>query len=310
VAATLHGLGRDVSPKRPQSSSEDGGFGETALPSFFLNHLPRLTTRPEHIHQLRQTILSLAVRGKLVSQNPEDEPASELLNDIQKERDDLVREGKIGEYQSSLPPSGEEIPFEIPATWRWVRVAQVADTRLGKMLDKAKNRGIPRRYLRNVNVRWFDFDLSDLFEMNLEDSELDEFSLRNGDVLICEGGEPGRSAVWDERETGVYFQKAIHRVRLLGSIVPVYFVRALYQAASSGRLEQFFTGVTIKHFTGKGLARYIFPLPPLPEQHRVVMKVDELMALCDELETRLTITATARRQLLEATLHETLEGDS
>jgi type I restriction enzyme S subunit len=302
VAATLHGLNNG------DDSSEPGGhptFSESA--HFYFNHLPRLTTRPEHIHQLRQTILNLAVRGKLVPQDPRDEPAPHLLKRIQRKRELLVKEGKIRKGETLPTLSEAETPFDVPQTWLWVRVPEVADSRLGKMLDKAKNKGTPRRYLRNVNVRWFDFDLSDLLEMRFEDSELEEFSLRNGDVLICEGGEPGRCAVWDERETDIFFQKAIHRVRFFGFIVPTFFIRVLCHDVGSGRLEQFFTGVGIKHFTGKGLSRYTFPLPPLAEQHRIVAKVDQLMALCDELETRLTTTATTRRQLLEATIHEALK---
>jgi type I restriction enzyme S subunit len=302
VAATLHGLNNG------DDSSEPGGhptFSESAR--FYFNHLPRLTARPEHIQQLRQTILNLAVRGKLVPQDPRDEPAPHLLKRIQRKRELLVKEGKIRKGETLPTLSEAETPFDVPQTWLWVRVPEVADSRLGKMLDKAKNKGTPRRYLRNVNVRWFDFDLSDLLEMRFEDSELEEFSLRNGDVLICEGGEPGRCAVWDERETDIFFQKAIHRVRFFGFIVPTFFIRVLCHDVGSGRLEQFFTGVGIKHFTGKGLSRYTFPLPPLAEQHRIVAKVDQLMALCDELETRLTTTATTRRQLLEATIHEALK---
>ena len=165
-----------------------------------------------------------------------------------------------------------------------VRVGDVADCRLGKMLDKAKNRGSLRRYLRNVNVRWHDFDLSDVKEMRFEGTEMDEFALRTGDVLVCEGGEPGRAAVWDRREEGILFQKAIHRVRLAGSVDPHYFVLSLRQAAESGRLGEYFTGATFKHLTGKGLERFSFRLPPLAEQQWIVEKVDELMAVCDQLE--------------------------
>jgi type I restriction enzyme S subunit len=152
------------------------------------------------------------------------------------------------------------------------------------MLDKAKNKGVPRPYLRNINVRWFGFDLSDLLEMPFENEELFEFSLRAGDVMICEGGEPGRAAVWDDRAKGIYFQKAIHRVRFAPVVDPAYFVNALRASADDGRLAAYFTGVGIKHFTGKGLDAYRFPLPPVAEQHRIVAKVDELMALCDRLE--------------------------
>jgi type I restriction enzyme S subunit len=174
------------------------------------------------------------------------------------------------------------------------------------MLDKGKNKGTPRRYLRNVNVRWFDFDLSDVLEMRFEDSELEEFSLGCGDVLICEGGEPGRAAVWDEREADIYFQKAIHRVRLAEGVSPHYFADALRQSADSGRLSSHFTGVTIKHLTGQGLSGVLVPLPPLAEQSRIVAKVDELMAVCDRLEAQLTTAQTESHRLLEAVLQQAL----
>ena len=254
---------------------------------FALDAFPALTTRPDQIKQLRQTILNLAVRGKLVPQDLNDEPASELLK----------------QKRIAVPGAG---PFELPASWTWVNVSAVADSRLGKMLDKAKNKGTPRRYLRNINVRWFDFDLSDLLEMRFEDSELPEFALRGGDVLICEGGEPGRAAVWDERETDIYFQKAIHRVRFLDFVDSEFFVKALRFSADDGRLGEYFTGTGIKHLTGKGLAAYLFPLPPLAEQHRIVAKVDELMALCDRLEASLAIRDQTRHRLLDALLHEAL----
>ena len=258
--------------------------------AFALNNLTPLTTRPDQIKALRQTILNLAVRGKLVPQDPNDEPASEL-----------VKRAKIKD-----PGAGA---FELPASWTWANVGAVADSRLGKMLDKAKNKGKPRRYLRNINVRWFDFDLSDLLEMRFEDSELPEFALRFGDVMICEGGEPGRAAVWDARETDIYFQKAIHRVRFLGFVDSNYFVRALRASADDERLAEYFTGTGIKHFTGKGLAAYSFPLPPLAEQHRIVAKVDELMTLCDRLEANLSTGDETQGRLVEAVLHKLLSGD-
>lgn len=177
------------------------------------------------------------------------------------------------------------------------------------MLDKAKNKGIPRRYLRNINVRWLGFDLSDVQEMRFEDSELDEFALRWGDVLVCEGGEPGRAAVWDERGPDSYFQKAIHRVRFSDSVYSRFFVIVLRWSADSGSLRAYFTGAGIQHFTGKGLASFRFPLPPLAEQRRIVAKVDELMALCDRLEAQLATAQTESRRLLESVVHHALNGE-
>ena len=258
--------------------------------AFVLNNLAPMTTRPEQVKALRQTILNLAVRGKLVEQNPDDEPVMTLL-----------KRQKI-----TVSCGGT---FEVPTSWAWVKVGAVAETRLGKMLDKAKNKGTLRRYLRNINVRWFDFELSDLLKMRFEDSELQEFALQFGDVMVCEGGEPGRAAVWDDRESNIYFQKAIHRVRFLNSVDSAYFVKALRASADDGRLAEYFTGTGIKHFTGRALKSYLFPLPPLAEQHRIVTKVNELMAVCDRLEGSLEDGDDGRGRLLGAMLHEALEPD-
>ena len=259
----------------------------TADARFTLEALPALTTRPNQIKQLRQTILNLAVRGKLVPQDPNGEPTAQWL-----------KRKKTIFYLSG--------PFEIPSTWSWVCVGAVADARLGKMLDKSKNKGTPRPYLRNINVRWFNFDLSDVLLMPFEDAEHAQFALRTDDVLICEGGEPGRAAVWDDRMQDIFFQKAIHRVRFAPQVCPHFFVKALKASADDGRLAESFTGTGIKHFTGRGLDGYSFPLPPLAEQHRIVAKVDELMALCDRLEASLTTSDQTRTRLLEATLAEAL----
>lgn len=255
---------------------------------FALQSLPTLTTRPDQIKTLRQTILNLAVRGKLVAQDAKDEPVRVTLK------------------RSGIALSLRE-QFNVPQSWAWAEVGQVSEARLGKMLDKAKNKGTPRRYLRNANVRWFDFDLSDLLQMPFEDEELAEFALRIDDVLICEGGEPGRAAIWDGRDKDVYFQKALHRVRFHSEVDSRYFLNFLKVSAENGNLKTYFTGTGIQHFTGKALRSFALPLPPLAEQHRIVAKVDALMALCDQLETSLTTTATTRSKLLNALLHEALE---
>lgn len=255
-------------------------------PERLLAHFDRVADTSDAIPRLRRFILELAVRGKLVPQDP-GEKAQRLTS-----------------TRAQLEP--ESGLFAIPVSWSWVTVGAVAKARLGKMLDKAKNRGSPRPYLRNINVRWFDFDLSDLYQMPFEDAELDEFSLRLGDVLICEGGEPGRAAVWDERSDGVYFQKAIHRVRFNKTVDPHFFVMALRASADEGRLTEYFTGTGIQHFTGRALDAYLFPLPPLAEQRRIVAKVDELMALCDRLEQSLSAAEAGRSRLLNALLQEAL----
>jgi type I restriction enzyme S subunit len=280
-------LGAATLQRLNQPAADPASFRQDA--SFALQVLPSLTTTPAQIKQLRQTILNLAVRGKLVEQDQEDEPVEGYLN--------LIKAQPI-----------DQGDFGTPCQWAWVSVGEVSSSRLGKMLDKAKNKGTERPYLRNINVRWLDFDLSDLLEMRFEESELSEYELKKGDVLICEGGEPGRAAVWDDRARGVYFQKAIHRVRFDECVDPFFFVHVLRCSALDERLSRYFTGTGISHFTGKSLKGYLFPLPPLAEQHRIVAKVDELMALCDQLEQQLSQADQQRRRLLEAVLAEALGG--
>lgn len=168
---------------------------------------------------------------------------------------------------------------KLPSGWRMVELGQVAEHCLGKMLDAKKNRGRPLPYLRNPNIRWFDIDTSDLKTMPFEDHELDRYGLRAGDVLVCEGGEAGRAAIWDERLPNVKIQKAIHRVRPGSELLGRYLVYRLMLDYHTGRLADYYTGATIKHLTGQDLARYRFPLPPLAEQRRIVEVLDRAEAL-------------------------------
>jgi type I restriction enzyme, S subunit len=246
-----------------------------------------LFTTESSIDTLKQTLLQLAVMGKLVLQNPNDEPASELLKRIQAEKFKLIAEGKL-KKEKQLAPIGEgEKLFKLPRGWQWVRFNMVANTRLGKMLDQAKNKGSYRPYLRNTNVQWFAFELDDLKEMRFEEHELDEYRVITGDLVICEGGEPGRCAIWESQHGDMFIQKALHRARPWTGISP-YFLQLCFRVdASNGHLDQFFTGATIKHFSGEKLAIYSIPLPPSAEQHRIVAKVDAITALCDQLKTRI-----------------------
>jgi type I restriction enzyme S subunit len=166
----------------------------------------------------------------------------------------------------------------LPAGWVAATVAEIADTRLGKMLDAAKNKGDAVPYLRNVNVRWGDFDLSDLFDMRVTPEEYDELAVQNGDLFVCEGGEPGRSAVWRAGPRRIVFQKALHRIRPLGGVEPDYLARHLRYAANSNALSGLLTGTTIKHLPQVGLQRIKLGVPPVAEQRRIVAKLDALTA--------------------------------
>lgn len=134
-------------------------------------------------------------------------------------------------------------------------------------------------YLRNPNVRWFDVDTSNLQLMPFEQHEQDRFGLEKGDVVICEGGEAGRAAIWEGQLPDVKFQKAIHRVRPGKHLYNRYLVHRLMADYHAGRLSDYYTGTTIKHLTGQDLRKYRFPLPPLPEQRRIAEILDKANAL-------------------------------
>ncbi len=160
------------------------------------------------------------------------------------------------------------------AGWEVRSLDEVAGQTLGKMLDKSKNRGTLRPYLRNLNVRWFDFDLTDVQEMRFEDHELDRYSARKGDLVICEGGYPGRAAIWPNEEP-IFLQKALHRVRFNEPERANWFLYYLMLREADGSLKSHFTGTGIQHFTGQSLRRVRFPLPPLAEQQRIVSILNE-----------------------------------
>ena len=271
-------------------------------------HFDTLFTTEASLEALKQTILQLAVMGKLVPQDPNDERASELLKRIAKERARLEATGKIRKSKLVPPVDEDERLFSLPSGWEWIRFAAVATTRLGKMLDAAKNRGELKPYLRNTNVQWFRFDLEDIKELRLDNEELDELRLETGDLLICEGGEPGRCAIWREDTEEMYFQKALHRARPDGGTLAEYLQIVLRQDAVSGSLERYFTGATIKHFSGEKLAAYAIPLPPVAEQHRIVAKVDELMALVDRLKADLAESRVQQDRLAVTLIESALKA--
>ncbi|HCQ7477383.1 TPA: restriction endonuclease subunit S [Klebsiella michiganensis] len=262
-------------------------------------HFDTLFTTEASIDALKQTILQLAVMGKLVPQDPNDEPASELLKRITQEKAQLVKDGKM-KKQKPLPPiSDEEKPFEIPTNWEWVRFGTITTSRLGKMLDKAKNKGTPKKYIRNVNVQWDNISIDDVNEMKFEDNELSEFILRNGDLLICEGGEPGRCAIWN-KPGEFYFQKALHRVRTFCNIPERILAIHLKNDSSNGRLANLFTGVTIKHLPGDKLQQYVIPLMPLNEQTDIIEKLNLLLDICDSLSKEIKSAQQTQLHLADA----------
>jgi type I restriction enzyme S subunit len=163
------------------------------------------------------------------------------------------------------------------------------------MLDAKKNKGTPQRYLGNSNVRWGEFDLLNLGEMRFQPSEEDRYSLRTGDLVVCEGGEPGRCAIWTG-PPGMKIQKALHRIRPKETLDNYYLFYWFCHAAKTGQLDTHFTGTTIKHLTGRAIAALQVPLPPISTQQALVAVLkclDDRISLLRETNATLEAIAQA-----------------
>jgi type I restriction enzyme S subunit len=179
---------------------------------------------------------------------------------------------------------------------------------LGKMLDKEKNTGASRYYLGNINLRWGKFDLENLKTMKVKEEEIQRYRLEKGDLVICEGGEPGRCAVWEGQEPTMLIQKALHRVRFTEAYNPYFAFYFMTHASKSGKLSPNFTGSTIKHLTGKGLGNVMFPLCNLLEQEQIVHHLDCTFILCDELDCQIDTQLLSADALRQSILKKAFSG--
>ena len=215
---------------------------------------------------------------------------------------------KIGDEVRSL---ADEIPFDIPDSWEWVTLQTIATSSLGKTLDKAKNKGDLKPYLCSINVYWDGIDLTTVKETRLEENELPKYLLRPGDLLICEGGDVGRSAVWESTQE-MYYQNALHRVRFYGEINPHYFQLLLECYKGNQILDAYSKGMTIKHLVQTALNTIVFPLPPLSEQTRIVDAVNRLLPYLhsyDRAEQKLSALNTGFPEALKKSiLQEAVQG--
>ena len=154
-------------------------------------------------------------------------------------------------------------------SWEKVKLGDVTDSCLGKMLDQVKNKGEYQPYLANVDVRWGSFNLENLSLMRFEAGEQERYGLQYGDLVICEGGEPGRCAIWKDQIPGMKIQKALHRVRVHDCLDYRYLYYWFLLAGKTGELEQYFTGATIKHMPGEKLKSVIITKPPIEVQRKI-----------------------------------------
>ena len=193
--------------------------------------------------------------------------------------------------------------------WKEKKLSDISSSKLGKMLDGVKNTGELVNYVGNVNVRWFNINFSNMKKLKIEPNDITKYTLLKGDVLVCEGGEPGRAAIWKYERNDVIFQKALHRIRLHKNVLPEFFLYNLKVDSLNNKLTQLFTGTTIKHLTGRSFSTYRVNIPSVQEQQEIVSRVESLFTKADDIEKRYKNLKEKIDQLPQALLHKAFKGE-
>ena len=224
----------------------------------------------ETIKQTKSKILNLAIHGKLVPQDPNDEPATELLKRINPK----------AEITCDNPQYGK-----LPNGWCEVQLGDVFNHNTGKALNASNTEGSMKRYLTTSNVYWNAFDFTTVKQMYYKDSELDKCSITKGDLLVCEGGDIGRAAIWNFNYD-ICIQNHLHRLRpKLGDLCVSLYYYVFYYLKVNNMIGG--KGIGLLGLSSNALHKLHVPLPPINEQHRIVAKIEELFTQLDKIEASL-----------------------
>ena len=242
---------------------------------------------------LKKSILQEAIQGKLVPQNASEEPATVLLQQIREEKQRLVAKGKLkkkdvvdsdifkgddNKYYEQIGKNlidiTDDIPFDIPSNWVWTRIGYLFAHNNGKQLNKGNSAGTFMEYITTSNLYWDGFKLDYLKMMPFEESEIERCQAIKGDLLVCEGGDVGRSCIWTY-DYPIMLQNHIHKLRAYLPLCTKYFFYIFYLYNLIGLIGG--KGIGIQGFSAKALHNTIIPLPPLKEQERIVKKIETVL---------------------------------
>ena len=242
--------------------------------------------------QLPKSILQEAIQGKLVPQIAEEGTAQELLEQIKVEKQKLVKEGKL--KKSALNDSvifrgddnryyekigkkcvdiTDEIPFDIPGTWEWCRLGTLFSHCTGKALNASNLKGQLMTYITTSNLYWDRFELGNIKQMRFTDEEIEKCTATFGDLLVCEGGDIGRAAIWNY-PYDIRIQNHIHKLRAYKQLCTKFFFWVFYFYKATGRIGG--KGIGIQGLSSKALDNILIPFPPLKEQQRIVAQIEKL----------------------------------
>ncbi len=239
--------------------------------------------------EMKKSILQYAIQGKLVEQRPEEGTAEELYHQIQEEKQKLIKEGKIKKEKPLGDINEEEIPFDIPGSWKWARVGSLFDHNTGKAMNSSAKKtdrpGSIRKFITTSNVYWNTLDFTNVKEMFFSDDELERCTVKKGDLLMCEGGAYfGRTAIWNF-DYDICFQNHVHRLRKYKELDLKFFYYVFYFYRNTNMMKS--KGTAMPGLSSVVLHEMVVPLPPLEEQHRIVTKIEELLPYCERLINRL-----------------------
>ncbi len=255
------------------------------------------TQYADNLTVLKKSILQEAVMGKLVPQDPNDEPASVLIERIRAEKERLIAEGKIkrDENESRIYKRGnsyyelqgksevcidDEIPFDIPDNWAWSRLGEIFQHNTGKALNAKNQEGNLLEYITTSNLYWNSFDLRIVKRMYFNEQEIKKCTVTKGDLLVCEGGDIGRAAIWSY-DYDILIQNHIHRLRAFLPVCTKYFFFLFYHYKQKEMIEGI--GIGIKGLSSNALHRILFPIPPLAEQKRIVSTIENSISKVSSL---------------------------
>jgi type I restriction enzyme S subunit len=255
------------------------------------------------IKKLRELILELAVMGKLVPQDPNDEPATVLLAKIGDEKRLLIEAGRIREQNAAAPISEEEQPFELPPGWKWTRLSEITRRIHYGYTASAKPEIKSVRLLRITDIQDNVVDWPSVPGCEIEETDLPQYQLEPGDILVARtGGTVGKTYLVTELPVVAVFASYLIRIQG-GSALFVRYLKFFFESPTYWKqLIEGARGGAQPNVNGQTLGRMVVPIPPRSEQHRIVDKVDELMALCDQLEQQQTHSIEAHQTLVETLL--------
>ncbi|EGQ7972517.1 restriction endonuclease subunit S [Vibrio parahaemolyticus] len=273
-------------------------------------HFDTLFTTEESIDQLKQTILQLAVMGKLVPQDPSDEPATELLKRIAEEKAQLVKEKKI-KKQKALPPIAEdEKPFELPSGWEWCRFGSLFKSFSNGLYKPAKfytDAGVIS--LRMYNIQDGKIDFEGAKRVEVEPNELEQFLLEKGDLLINRVNSKelvGKTAIIPQLDEPLVYESMNMRAKpftnyLSAEYLNLFMMTALAQQSISSFAKEAIGQASINQGQVSSMA---IPLPTFNEQKRIVLKINELLVICEELKARLKESQNTQLLLTDAIVEQ------